>query len=371
MQLRRRTLLQSLAASLLLPVLPGLSLAATGSNNNRRFVLVILRGAMDGLAAVPPYGDANLATLRKSLLVPDAQLLKLDNFFALHPSLTQLHGLYQAKELEVLHAVATPYRERSHFDAQNVLETGLDHPDPNADGWLNKMAGQLPASDLSAMAIGQSMPKVLQGHNKVGSWSPDALPTLEDDTLQRLRRLYAADSFLGTRLEQGLDAQTLAGDRGMEGKTGRHNDFSPLADTAAKFLAQDHGPAIAVLEINGWDTHANQGAAQGLLSQRLSELDRGLAALRLGLGSWWSTTQVLVVTEFGRTAAMNGTNGTDHGTASVAFRLGGSQSGLQQPGSVITQWPGLAPGSLLDGRDLRPTRDVRELFAAAGTFLTA
>ncbi|HTQ99003.1 MAG TPA: DUF1501 domain-containing protein [Candidatus Acidoferrum sp.] len=371
MKLHRRQLLQTLGAGLLLPLLPGLSLSATGSAGQKRFVLVILRGAMDGLAAVPPYGDANLAGLRKQLLVGDGDLLKLDSFFALHPQLKEMHGMFQQKEMEVLHAVATPYRQRSHFDAQNVLETGLDHPDPNADGWLNNLAGRLPAADITAMAIGQSMPKVLQGHNKVGSWTPDALPTLEDDTLQRLRRLYAEDTFLGTQLEQGLQAQAMAGEQDMTGNGGKRTDFALLADTAAKFLAQDHGPSLAVLEVNGWDTHANQGSVNGLLAQKLGELDRGLAALRNGMGAWWTTTQVLVVTEFGRTAAMNGTNGTDHGTASVAFRLGGAQGGLQKPGSVITQWPGLASGSLLDGRDLRPTRDMRELFAAATTFMTS
>jgi len=369
MNTTRRRILQGLGATLLVPVMPGLSLAAPAVNN-RRFVLVILRGAMDGLAAVPPYGDKDLPTLRKPLLVPDEQLLKLDSFFALHPALPQLHQCYARKELEVFHAIATPYRERSHFDAQNVLETGLDHPDPGADGWLNRCAGKLPDAQNTAMAIGQSMPKVLQGRNSVGSWTPDALPELEDSTLQRLRHLYAEDAFLGSRLEQGLQAQSIAGDKTMDTNMGRNNNFVMLAQAAARFLAQEHGPAIAVLESSGWDTHANQGSVQGQLAQRLTDLDNGLAALRNGLAAWWTTTQVLVVTEFGRTAAMNGTNGTDHGTASVAFRLGGTQGGLQNGGSVLTKWPGLAAANLQDGRDLRPTRDLRELFASAESFLT-
>ncbi len=369
MHTNRRHFLQGVGASLLVSVLPGLSLAAPAVSN-RRFVLVILRGAMDGLAAVPPYGDRDLLTLRKPLLVPDENLLKLDSFFALHPALPQLHQCFQRKELEVFHAIATPYRERSHFDAQNVLETGLDHPDPGAEGWLNRCAGKLPDAAHAAMAIGQSMPKVLQGSNSVGSWTPDALPELEDSTLQRLRRLYAEDAFLGSRLEQGLQAQAIAGDKDMSAGSGRrNNNFVVLAQAAARFLAQDNGPGIAVLEASGWDTHANQGATQGQLAQRLAELDNGLAELRSGLGAWWGTTQVLVVTEFGRTVAMNGTNGTDHGTASVAFRLGGSKGGLQQGGSVIAKWPGLLSSNLQDGRDLRPTRDLRELFAGAENFL--
>lgn len=374
MMTNRRQMLKAIGATALVPFLPGLVFGAPGTTQQKRFVMVILRGAMDGLAAAPPYGDASLEPLRKPLLVPDDKLLKLDSFFALHPALTELHGMYQQKELEVFHAIATPYRQRSHFDAQNVLETGLDHPDLNADGWLNRCAGLVhkgrQQQDLSAMAIGQAMPKVLQGRNRVGSWTPDALPELQDDTMQRLRRLYAHDSFLGSRLEQGLQAQTLAEQQDMTGKGAKRNDFVMLASTAAKFLAQEHGPAIAVLEANGWDTHANQGSVQGLLAQRLGELDRGLAALRSGLGSYWTHTQMLVVTEFGRTAAMNGTNGTDHGTGTVAFRLGGSKGGLQKGGSVIAQWPGLDGGNLLDGRDLRPTRDLRELFAAAEKFIT-
>lgn len=370
MQHTRRHLLGALATAVALPCLPGLSFAAnTAGNSQRRFVLVILRGAMDGLAAVPAYGDSNLASLRKPLLVPEAQLLKLDSFFALHPAFGSLHSLYQQKEMEVFHAVATPYRDRSHFDAQNVLETGLDHPDPNAGGWLNRVAGKVSSNGLSAMAIGQAMPKVLQGTNKVGSWTPDALPTIEDDTLQRLRRLYAEDKVLGIQLEQGLQAQGLIGDQGMSANQRRGN-FLQLAEAAAKFLAQEDGPAIAVLESNGWDTHANQGAAQGQLAQKFTELDRGLAALRKGLDARWANTQVLVVTEFGRTVAMNGTNGTDHGTASVAFRLGGANALLKKAGSIITQWPGLASGSLQDGRDLRPTTDLRDLFADAEKFIT-
>jgi uncharacterized protein (DUF1501 family) len=361
----RRRFLQTLAAGALLPVVPGLSLGAALSSQANRFVLVVLRGAMDGLAAVQPYGDPSLAALREPLLVPVPELLKLDGFFGLHPALPRLHAMYTQRELEVFHAVATPYRERSHFDGQNVLETGLAQPDPGANGWLNALVAQVQAGEPAAMALGSMMPKVLQGAYPVGSWSPAVMPPLADATLARLQRLYQQDAFLGAQLEQALLAVAL-----LDGQTMADGQRSPafvqLADAAARFLSQEHGPVIAVLEMGGWDTHANQGAAQGTLAQRLTELDQGLEQLRTGMGSRWSNTQILVVTEFGRTAAVNGTGGTDHGTASVAFRLGGAGQG----GLVVADWPGLQAGQLHDGRDLRPTRDLRTLYDDAALHLS-
>lgn len=362
----RRRFLQSMLAGSLFPVVPGLSLGAALASQANRFVLVVLRGAMDGLAAVQPYGDADLRALRESLLVPEQNLLKLDGFFGLHPALPQLHDMYLKRELEVFHAIATPYRERSHFDGQNVLETGLEQPNPGASGWLNAMVGQVQAGEPAAMALGSLMPKVLQGIYPVGSWSPAVMPPLADSTLARLQRLYAQDVFLSSRLEQALLATALLEGQTMTPQDQRSEPFVQLADAAARFLSQDYGPVIAMLEMGGWDTHANQGAAQGQLAQRLGELDQGLARLKAGLGSRWATTQVLVVTEFGRTVAVNGTGGTDHGTASVAFRLGGARQG----GAVFADWPGLKPSQLHEGRDLRPTGDIRALYNEAALHLS-
>jgi uncharacterized protein (DUF1501 family) len=362
---KRRSVLKALAGAPLVSLLPGLSIAAGQTTQPNRFVLVILRGALDGLAAVQPAGDPDLAQWRQSLLVPEAQLLSLDGFFGLHPALKSLHALYQASQLEVFHAVATPYRARSHFDAQNVLETGLLEPDPGADGWLNRLAGWVAAAEPAAMAIGQVMPKVLQGPFPAGSWTPDKLPPLQSSTLERLQRLYARDAFLDSRLQQALQIRTLVDAETMAAGNGQAN-FATLAAAAASFLRQDIGPAIAVLELGGWDTHANQGAAQGTLAQQLTQLDTGLDRLRRGLGARWKTTQVLVVTEFGRTVAVNGSGGTDHGTASVAFRLGGSVAG----GTVRADWPGLKPEQLHEQRDLRPTLDMRRLYEDAALHLT-
>jgi uncharacterized protein (DUF1501 family) len=314
---------------------------------------------------VQPAGDPDLAQWRRSLLVPEAQLLPLDGFFGLHPSLKTLHALYQSSELEVFHAIASPYRARSHFDAQNVLETGLEAPDLSADGWLNRLTGWLDAAEPAAIAVGQVMPKVLQGPFAAGSWTPSTLPLLQSSTLERLQRLYAQDAFLESRLQQALQIRALVNADNMSAGNGQSN-FATLAGAAASFLRQDVGPAIAVLELGGWDTHANQGAAQGTLAQQLSQLDTGLDRLRRGLGVRWKTTQVLVVTEFGRTVAVNGSGGTDHGTASVSFRMGGGVAG----GKVRTDWPGLKREQLHEERDLRPTLDLRQLYQDAAKHLT-
>lgn len=353
----RRHLLQAFGTTLLASAWPGLSLAAS-SSTDKRFILIILRGALDGLAAVQPYGDPALPGLRDSLLVPDEKLLKLDSHFALHPSLTQSHALFEAKELEVFHAIATPYRERSHFDGQNVLESGQAKVDRGASGWLNRCAARLAGDRPAALAVGQVLPRVLQGPTTVASWTPDTLPALEEDTLQRLLRLYEEDEFLRARLQAALHTEAMAGETNT--KAGSYK-LQELAAVAARFLAEPDGPAIAVLEGSGWDTHAGQGGERGTLANRLRELDTALVAIKRGLGERWKDTQVLVVTEFGRTVRVNGTGGTDHGTASVALRAGGSVEG----GKMRVKWPGLDSGSLLDGRDLRPTRDVRELYRDA------
>jgi uncharacterized protein (DUF1501 family) len=355
----RRKLIQAFAAASLLSAVPGLSLAGTAAATDKRFVLIILRGAMDGLAAVPPYADADLTTLRASLLSPGGDLQKLDSFFALHPALTNLYGLYQQSQLLVCHAIASPYRERSHFDGQNVLEIGTDTPDLSASGWLNRCIPLINSAGNSAtMAIGQSVPAVLQGKAAVASWAPAVLPSPTENTMERLQKLYAEDGFLGAKLEQALMAQQLVAGNDMTGARGPNQNFNVLVDAAARFLVQDNGPSVAVLESNGWDTHANQGASQGQLARKFSELDAGLARLQSGLGATWDRTVVAVVTEFGRTATVNGTQGTDHGTAGVAFVLGGAVRG----GRVMTEWPGLASGNLYQQRDLQPTMDLRSLF---------
>jgi uncharacterized protein (DUF1501 family) len=266
--------------------------------------------------------------------------------------------------MTVLHAMATPYRERSHFDAQDVLESGFTVPHASQSGWLNRALGGLPKSrqvGQAGVALGAGIPLVMRGGNDVASWSPSRSPDLEQDTLQRLADLYAEDALLSRRLADALVADAMAegmgGDMDAAAGRGAGAQLAQTAATAAGFLKQPNGPRVAVCETTGWDTHANQGAGNGTLALRLAALDAGLRALATGLGPVWDRTVVLVATEFGRTVSQNGTRGTDHGTAGAGFLLGGGVRG----GKVIADWPGLAPASIYQGRDLKPTMDLRSV----------
>lgn len=280
-----------------------------------RFVLVLLRGALDGLAAVPAYGDGNYASKRGALAITTPQL-KLNGTFALHPSLTHLHERYQAQELIVFHAVASPYRERSHFDGQDLLENGTGSAKAAHDGWLNRALPLLPdakqrATDRIALALAQNLPLVLRGDARVGSWAPSRLPETDSDTLQRIADLYSTDEYFASRLQSALGADDLAGAGMSAGRRDPLKSLDTVAAAAGKFLAAADGPRIAVLEASGWDTHANQGAERGQLATRLRGLDQALDSLRTALGAAWARSAVLVVTEFGRTVAVNGTAGTE------------------------------------------------------------
>jgi len=344
---------------------PLASRAFAAATNDARFVLVILRGGLDGLAAVPAYGESRYANLRGPLALDapgeDRGILKLDGLFGLHPALTNMYGLYADGDLAVIHAVASPYRERSHFDGQKVLESGGIAPGTANSGWLNRALLALADESraLDAIAIAESVPLILRGPVSVPSWAPSRLPETDDDTLARVREIYAAaDPELANRLTEALNARAVAGESGMESMRGPGAALAPLATAAARFLATDDGPRIAVIESSGWDTHANQGAGNGNLANRLGQLDAAIERIRSGIGDHWDRTTLVVATEFGRTVAANGTRGTDHGTAGCAFAAGGAVAG----GRVIADWPGLAPGDLHEGRDLRPTLDLRALF---------
>jgi uncharacterized protein (DUF1501 family) len=362
MTTRRSVLTAGATLTLLAPV----ARLTAAVNPDSRFVLVILRGGLDGLAAVPPYAEPSYAQLRGSLALskPGTQdgALDLDGTFGLHPALSNLHAMYRAREALVLHAAATPYRERSHFDAQNILEAGGTAPNASGGGWLNRALAALDSTGdtRGAVALADSVPLVLRGELAVTSWAPSQLPEADDDTLARVRRLYeAADPELAASLNGALAAREIAGDAADTRMGGRGGQaIGPLASAAARFLSSAAGPRVAVLDAGGWDTHANQGAAQGPLAQRLRGLDAGLQLLKTELGAHWRHTSVLVVTEFGRTVAINGTRGTDHGTAGCAFLVGGAVAG----GRVIADWPGLAARDLHEGRDLRATTDLRALF---------
>jgi uncharacterized protein (DUF1501 family) len=345
---------------------PLASRAFAAATDDARFALVILRGGLDGLAAVPPYGEGGYARLRGPLALGapggDGSVLPLDGLFGLHPALANFHRMYSEGQLAIAHAVASPYRERSHFDGQKVLEAGGTSPETSDGGWLNRALAALAEESFGrhAIALADSVPLVLRGPITVSSWAPSRLPDTDEDTLARVREIYeATDQALAAQLTEALNARNLAGDAGMEGgMRGGGQQLAPLATAAGRFLAAADGPRIAVLESGGWDTHANQGAAAGTLAQRLQQLDNGIASLKTELGSIWEKTTVVIVTEFGRTVAANGTRGTDHGTAGVAFVAGGTIAG----GRVIADWPGLGERDLYEGRDLMPTLDMRALF---------
>lgn len=359
---RRQCLSSGATLTLMSPLM---SRAFAQAANDARFVLVILRGGLDGLAAVPPYGEGRYPSLRGQLALaaPGAEsgALKLDGLFGLHPALSNLHRMYTDGDLAVVHAVASPYRERSHFDGQKVLEAGGVSPSTSDGGWLNRALSAVAEEGVGrdAIALASTVPLVLRGPVTVASWAPSRLPDTDDDTLARVRQIYeAADPELAMRLTEALNARDLAGAAGMDGMGARGRNLVPIATAAARFLAADDGPRIAVIEAGGWDTHANQGAASGQLAIRLQQLDQGLASFRTELGSHWDRTTVVIVTEFGRTVAINGTRGTDHGTAGCAFVAGGAVAG----GRVIADWPGLGERDLYDGRDLRPMVDLRAVF---------
>jgi uncharacterized protein (DUF1501 family) len=346
--LDRRQLLAATGAALLTP---GLALAAAPTD--RRFVFIILRGAMDGVATVMPVGDPAYAALRGKFGPPPAAgaPLRLDTNFALHPALAETAALYKKGEAAFVHAIASPYRDRSHFDAQNILETGGTAAYALKDGWLNRLLPLLPQAKEPAIALSAAVPLALRGAAPATSYAPSVLPDADADLLARATALYAGDPQLHRLWSEAMDARALAGDMAP----GRANPQA-LGKLAATFLARLDGARVAVIEIGGWDTHSAQPAR---LNNQLRQLDATIAALATGLGPAWAQTVVVAATEFGRTVAPNGTGGTDHGTGGAAILAGGALRG----GRVIADWPGLAPAQRLDGRDLRPTADLRALFA--------
>jgi uncharacterized protein (DUF1501 family) len=357
---RRRFVAAGLAVGALGPV-ARLALAGSGAADSNRFVLVILRGGLDGLAAAPAIGDPGFAAARGALGQFAAPALALDATFALHPHLVQLHTMYGRGELAVVHAVGLPYRERSHFDAQNMFEGGGTRPFELTTGWLGRALG--PAA-TKAIALTTAVPLVLRGSAAVDTWAPSALPDPSADLVARIERLYADDAALSAALSRAkalhfdttMAAEMADGAAGANGGK-RYGNFGVLAQRAAEFLVQPGGPHVAVLEVGGWDSHANQASPTGALSNNLRLLDAGLDALRSGLqaGDTWKRTVIVVASEFGREVAINGTQGSDHGSGGVAFVLGGAVKG----GRVVADWPGLAKRQRFEGRDLRTTTDLR------------
>jgi uncharacterized protein (DUF1501 family) len=373
---RRRLLSGGVASAASLALWGGMPKPAKAGTRDPRLLTVILRGGLDGLSMIAPVGDPDYERLRQKIALKAAGSdvnagLALDGFFVLNPAMPFLHELYRRNQAMAVHAVSTPYRGRSHFDGQDVLESGLGGVGRADDGWLNRALSGLPSAgkanpqglaqgSAKGLAMGAVVPLVMRGKAPVMSWIPKANGLeLRDSTVARLMDLYGqTDPKLARAFAQGMDIDRVDRPKAPAGAPSAprpFRDFVDTAETAAKFLSAADGPRIGTLSYNGWDTHANEGAAQGQLANRLAGLDAAIKALADGMGSAWKDTVVVIVTEFGRTAAVNGSEGTDHGTATAALLVGGAVKG----GRVIANWPGLAPKDLFEARDLAPTCDLR------------
>ena len=360
----RRGLLLSGGAAFGAAYLP--KIARAGGATDKRLVVIVLRGALDGLSAVAPVGDPDYVGLHGALALSTSgpnPALALDPFFALNPGMPVFARMFRERQASIVHAVATSYRERSHFDGQDVLESGFAGPGHTTSGWLNRAIAELPKGDRAAvkggLGVGAVTPLIMRGGAPVVGWAPTGLPQAADDLAGRLMDLYRkSDPALASSLAQGLGIEKIAaremGDARPQGG-GEAQFMRQMSEGVARLLAPEDGPRIAALAIDGWDTHANEGGGAGRLAMLLGGLDGAFDAFQRTLGAAWAGTTVVAITEFGRTARINGTVGTDHGTGTVAFLAGGAVKG----GRVIADWPGLKDANLWQNRDLRPTTDLR------------
>ncbi len=353
MIINRRNLLGGSAAAIGATMLPRVAFAAGGSGT-KRLVFVLQRGAADGLGIIAPVGDPAYAGLRGALAEDYADAPLIGGLFALHPALQRSAEMFAGGEMMAIHAVASAYRDRSHFDGQNVLESGGTRPYERKDGWLNRLVGMLPDASASGLAISQTIPLALQGPHKAGSYAPSRLPDAADDYMRRIGQLYMGDERLHMLWEESIATRAIA--ESMDGG-GDMRQAADVGALAARMLSSKDGARIAMIETSGWDTHNGQ---RRRLARELGKLDTLIEALKMGMGELWDDTLVIVATEFGRTASVNGTNGTDHGTASATLLYGGSLGG----GDVLGDWPGLKQSDLYEARDLRPTNALEDVIAS-------
>ena len=360
----RRALLAAGGAVFASAYIPRFARAADA--RDPRLVVVILRGALDGLSALAPIGDPDYAALHGELalrLDGDHPALPLSAFFGLNPAMPNFARLYGAEQAIAVHACATNYRERSHFDGQDVLESGMPGPGRVDSGWLNRAIAALPRGERVAarggVAVGNVPPLVMRGPAPILGWAPSGLGAPKDELTARVMDLYQhRDPALALVLKAGLEADEMATRQGMDAiKPGGDVALAmrKAAEGAARLIVADDGPRVAALAFDGWDTHVNEGGATGRLAQLLGGLDGAFAGFETELGAHWKDTVVVAVTEFGRTVHINGTTGTDHGTGTVAFLAGGALKG----GRILADWPGLRAPDLYENRDLRPTTDIR------------
>jgi len=348
---RRRFLMGMAAGGVGLGWAAGASAAA--ADGARPLLVVVLRGGMDGLAAVPAVGDPDFAQARGA--VGEGEVgPRLEGPFALHRSLSPWGELWDDGDLLVAHGVGLPYRGRSHFDAQDMVGSGESRPMRSDTGWLGRALHRVGGH---AVAVGRSVPLLLRGPDgsaRPASVDPTRRSRRDEGRLVAVREAMGGDALLSSALEEAISTRATLDRLG----SGRARDLSDTLATTARLMALPEGPQVASLELDGWDTHARQGP---VLERLLGDLAKGIVAFRDADAELWSRSMVLVVTEFGRTVHGNGTDGTDHGVGAAAFALGGAVDG----GRVVADWRGLAAGSLVDGRDVPVTTDLRGLFAGA------
>ncbi|MEM6898567.1 MAG: DUF1501 domain-containing protein [Pseudomonadota bacterium] len=316
----------------------------------RKTVFIILRGAMDGLSALIP-NDPALNALRPSIMLDMADRIDLNNGFSLHPSLSGIHRLYESGEVSFVHAAATSYRARSHFDGQDFLET-LGSTTAG-DGWLNRV---VQAAGGKGLAVGYALPLALRGDGAAANWSPPVFAEASEDLLDRLQGLYMGYPLLSEPLATARATPTSSVDMSSNGR-GPAAQYAVASAALGQLMSADNGPNIGMLSFDGWDTHANQS---NQISTRFLALGAALTELKSELGSHWHRTAVVICSEFGRTAAENGTRGTDHGTGGLMILAGGAVRG----GSIYGDWPGLRQRDLYEGRDLAPANDVTSILKA-------
>jgi uncharacterized protein (DUF1501 family) len=338
-------------------------IASAAGAHDPRLIVMILRGAMDGIGAVMPVGDPHFAGLGDRFRPDeDGVPTPLDGFFSMHGALPNMASLYGAGQLVIVHAICTQNSARSHFESQDLLESGLPSVENKQidSGWLNRMLTVHPTNATktrSALAVGATPPLIMRGKAPVETWQPQVFKLSDDDTIARLAALYGErDKVMRQALLDGTDLDKVSMGNGGPGKAAAPMRALAQATTnCANMMRADDGPRVACISCFGWDTHA---AEPPRLARGLSSLDAAVAALKAGLGPLWTQTAVVMVTEFGRTARVNASRGTDHGTGTAAFIAGGALRRSQ----IVTDWPGLGPDKLFEGRDLAATRDIRSLF---------
>jgi uncharacterized protein (DUF1501 family) len=346
------------------------------SSMQRKLVVILLRGAVDGLSVVAPYGDANYYHVRPTIALPrpgsENGLLDLDGYFGLHPALAALQPWWQQHKLAFVHAAGSPDPTRSHFDAQDYMESGTPGRKGTQDGWMNRLLTALPgpAVPTRAISVGPVMPRILAGRAAATNIASGAAAT-RASLLDRPQvgsafdRLYQGDGKLSNVYQQAqaarkevmssMDAEMQMANGGAPLPNGFPNDAARLAT----LMRNDPNVQMAFVALGGWDTHANQGSASGQLANHLAPLGQGLATLAQRLGPMFDDTTIVVMSEFGRTVRENGNRGTDHGHGNAMWVLGGPVAG----GKVYGDWQGLGDAQLHEGRDLPVTTDFRVVLA--------